>query len=264
MNDNGSMKATKANIIKRELKAASAAFHFLTIIPPIRQIPYSSEDLGKSIAYYPLIGFFIGPLLWGMYHLLGFVFALPVTAALLIALWIGISGALHFDGFLDTCDGILGGANAEERLAIMKDERVGAFGLVGGTLLVLIKYSALISLDGLIDQALLIAPLVSRWGMALVIVGFPYGRNAGLGLTIKQFADWKRVIIGLFITVTLVWFISGVNGIFIFTGATLIIWLTAKYISRKIPGLTGDSYGAINEIAEALVLIGFTMVLKFV
>ena len=76
------------------------------------------------------------------------VFPGSVAAALVLVAWVALTGALHLDGFLDACDGLLGGGTPEERLRIMRDERVGAFALAGGILLLLVKYSALAAVPG--------------------------------------------------------------------------------------------------------------------
>ena len=92
--------------------------------------------------------------------------------------WVLVTGALHLDGFLDSCDGLFGGHTPEARLRIMRDERAGAFAVIGGILLMLLKYAALAGNPHRI-AALILAPVVGRWGMAVAVVAFPYGRPRG-------------------------------------------------------------------------------------
>jgi adenosylcobinamide-GDP ribazoletransferase len=250
------------NRMMGEWRAFLAAFHFLTIIPPFNQKPIKAQELGKSIAYYPIIGGLIGLSLIVVDRLFSLVFPISVAGALLIAFWAAISGGLHLDGFLDSCDGILGGIDPEDRLRIMKDERVGAFALIGGILLIMIKYAALSSLFEFRDQALLLSPIVSRCGMSLAIVCFPYGRPIGLGKDFKSFASWRQAIIALVLTIIAASILSGFSGFIIAVISSVFVLGIASFIVRRIPGLTGDSYGAINELVEVLVLLAFTAIPK--
>ena len=117
-----------------------------------------------------------------------------MRAALLLTLWIVLTGALHLDGFLDTCDGLLGGSDPGKRMEIMRDERVGAYALSGGALLLLIKFSTLASFGARVD-ALLLAPVLGRWAMTLALTSFPYARSEGLGREMKNYAGRRQAAI---------------------------------------------------------------------
>lgn len=260
--NNSNEKKSILDIINNEWRAVLAALHFLTVIPSFSHKPFDVQELGRSVGYYPVIGGLIGLSLFGVDRLLSFIFPPSVTGALVIVFWAAISGGFHFDGFLDSCDGILGGANPEDRLNIMKDERVGAFALIGGILLIAIKLSAINSMDIYRDQALILAPIISRWGMSIAIVGYPYGRMIGLGKDIKSFAKKREALIATFIVMISAAIIAGLPGLSITVIAFIFIIGISRFIMRRIPGLTGDSYGAINELVEVLVLISFTAVIK--
>ncbi len=254
----------KENIILGEWRAFLAAFHFLTVIPAFTQKPIRPKDLGKSVAYYPLVGCFIGLLLVAVDRLLSIVFPISVRSALLMAFWVAISGGLHLDGFLDSCDGILGGVDPEDRLRIMKDERVGAFALIGGILLMLVKFATLSSLFEFREQVLFLSPVISRWGMSLAVVFFPYGRAQGLGKDFKVYAGWRQILIASIITVVFSLFLAEYSGLAIaLISAIFVVGVSYSFI-RRIPGLTGDSYGAINEMVEVLVLLAFSAIPKIV
>lgn len=260
MNSNKLDKKNILEIIKNEWRAAFTALHFLTIIPPYRQKSVNAKELGKSVAYFPLIGCLIGLSLFGFDRIVSIIFPTSVGGALLIAFWVALSGGLHVDGFLDSCDGILGGANPDDRLRIMKDERVGAFALIGGILLIVIKFAALNSLINLRVQALLLAPIISRWGMSLAIVCFPYGRSTGIGKDIKSFAGRREAFIATILAILGAWIIADFSGLLIAVISLPFIWGISRFILSRIPGLTGDSYGAINESIEVLVLLTFTAI----
>ena len=123
-----------------------AALQFLTIVPPLIRRPFTAVELGRSVGWFPLVGLLLGGVLAGTDRVLGLVFPPAVSAALLLAVWVLLTGGLHLDGFLDSCDGLFGGRTPEARLRIMRDERVGAYAVIGGVLLLLMKYACLTSL----------------------------------------------------------------------------------------------------------------------
>ena len=125
------------------LTAFLTAVQFLLISPAFIKRPFTARELGAAVGFYPLVGLILGGLLLAADYLLGLFMPPLVRIALLLALWVILTGALHLDGFLDACDGLLGGFTPESRLEIMRDERVGAFALAGGVLLLLVKFSAL-------------------------------------------------------------------------------------------------------------------------
>jgi adenosylcobinamide-GDP ribazoletransferase len=175
-----------------------------------------------------------------------------VTVLLIIALVI-LTGAHHLDGFIDTCDGVFAGKSKGGRLAIMSDTRVGAFGIVGVVLLLLLKYISLTSAP--ILPALLLMPTLSRWAMVSIIFTFPYAKSSGMGLAFKQGATWQRLtvatIIALIVAVALLkWW-----GLTLMAVLWLIVFGIAGYFRSRLGGLTGDNYGAINELSEVLVLL---------
>ncbi len=231
-----------------------AAVQFLTVTPPLIRRNFSAREMGRSSGYYALVGLLLGAVLVGGDFLLAKIFPLQVRSALILALWTGLSGGLHLDGFLDACDGLLGGFTPESRLEIMRDERVGAFGLSGGVLLFLIKFSALAALPER-TAGLLLAPTLGRWGMTLALAAFPYGRAKGLGRDIKDNAGWPQAILGTIVALATAWLAAGLSGILALVLAGLALWSGAAFTLRRIPGMTGDIYGALNEVIEVVVLL---------
>ena len=178
-----------------------AALSFLTIIPWPRWRGASPEEVGRSIGYFPVVGIIIGLSLAGLSWLLSQILPSFVARALLIVYLVVISGALHLDGFIDTCDGIAGHRTVEERWWIMHDSRSGAFGIVGAFLLLLVKYVSLISVpDSLLLATLVLMPVVSRWAMVYAVFAHPYARPTGLGKAFKQGANWPNFTIATVIT----------------------------------------------------------------
>ena len=233
-----------------------AAFQFLTTFPAIVRRAFTPHELGRAVGYFPLVGLALGGVLYGLGSGLQMIFPEAVVAVLILAVWLLLTRALHFDGFLDTCDGLFGGFTSERRLEIMRDSRVGAFGVVGGGILLLAKYTAIISIPHL--YGLLLAPVMGRWALSIAIFAYPYARVKGLGRDMKDNTRWPQIIIATTITLLAAWLFAGWTGLLAFGISGVVLWLGAGFIRRRIPGLTGDSYGALCEIVELAVLLLFT------
>jgi adenosylcobinamide-GDP ribazoletransferase len=255
MNQGADLPERDGNKPVSSIHAFLAAIQFLTIVPPLIRRPFTAEEMGRSVGFYPLVGLLFGAILLGMNYLLGMIFPSQVRTALVLAVWVLLSGALHLDGFLDACDGLFGGFTPERRLEIMRDERLGAFALVGGVLLLIVKFSALAALAGSTGIALLLAPTLGRWGMACAVVVFPYGRLHGLGRDMKDQATIWHLILATGTAITAAWLIKGYSGIAALIVAGILALGIAAFTLKRIPGLTGDIYGAINELVEVASLL---------
>jgi adenosylcobinamide-GDP ribazoletransferase len=247
------------------MTALVAAVQFLLLSPAFIRRPFTARELGRAVGFYPLVGLLLGAVLALVDLLLARILPVAVRSALILALWIVLTGALHFDGFVDSCDGLLGGATHDQRLAIMRDERAGAYGLAGGTLLLLILFSGLGAVQSLRWAVLLLAPVIGRWAMALSVVLFPYSRSAGLGRDIKDNAGLEEAalstVIALLVVLPLAWWLQSVVPLAALGLAAAIGWLVSQFSISRIGGLTGDIYGAINMIAEASVVLAFAAAL---
>lgn len=235
-----------------------AALQFLTVMPPLIKRPFTAQELGRSVGYYPLVGLLVGAVLAGANWLLGLIFPDTMRAALLLTVWVLLIGALHLDGFLDACDGLFGGWTPEKRLEIMRDHHIGAFALAGGVLLLLTKFTAITAVSSP-TTALILAPVLGRWGISIALVRYPYARAQGLGRDMKdQVGKWE-LIVATGTAVLIVLLLNGLTGFI----ALFIVFITANglatFVMRRIPGLTGDIYGAICEISELAVLLFFVL-----
>ena len=236
------------------------ALQFLTMMPPVLRRSFTRREMGRAIGYYPLVGLVLGGILYAAGLLLPRVFPQALSAALVLALWVILTGALHVDGFLDSTDGLLGGFTPESRLEIMGDEHKGAYAVAGGILLFLIKFTAIFSLVGTAGvRELVTAAVLGRWGMALALIAFPYARPQGLGRVIKENAGWQQAALATIFALGSAWLVSEWWGL---AGAALalgVMLLCVHFTLRRIPGLTGDVYGMINELIELAVLVGLTV-----
>lgn len=232
------------------------AFQFLTTFPAIIRRGFTAQELGRAVGFFPLVGLALGGVLYGLEFGLRLIFPAQVATVFVLAVWLLLTRALHFDGFLDTCDGLFGGFTPERRLEIMRDSRVGAFGVAAGGLLLLAKYAALVSLPHL--SGLLLAPVLGRWVLSIAIFAYPYAREKGLGRDMKDNVRWSQVTLATLVSLLVAWIFWDWTGLLAFAIAGIVLWLGAGFILRRIPGLTGDSYGALCELAELTVLLLFT------
>ncbi len=232
------------------------ALGFLTIIPLPWRREVNLEEVGHSTGYFPVIGLIIGLILAGLNWLFSLFLPSAVVNGLLIVSIAVISGALHLDGFVDTCDGIAGHKTVEDRWRVMHDSRAGAFGIVGVVLLLLVKYVSLNSVpENLLMVTLVLMPVVSRWAMVYTVFAYPYARPAGLGKIFKQEASWQRFAAATLIALAVAAILAGLAGLVIMISVWGIVVGMATYLKHKFSGLTGDTYGAINEVTEVCVLI---------
>lgn len=232
------------------------ALTFLTVFPWRWSGEASPGDLGRSLFWYPFVGALLGLIYWGAGILLSRFFLPTAAAAIMLVLTVLLTRGLHLDGLADTMDGLGGGRTPEERLAIMKDSRLGAFGGVALVLVLLVKFAFLQSALSLAQvRGLMLFPLISRWGLVLLAGLAPYARpGGGLGQAITEGATRPLITGATAATVILCFLVGGFRGLIILGLAGLLVWGLSWYSRRTLQGITGDIYGAVAEILETLVL----------
>jgi adenosylcobinamide-GDP ribazoletransferase len=157
---------------------------------------------------------------------------------------------------VDTCDGLAGGKTVEERWRVMDDSRAGAFGIIGVCCLLLVKYVALNNVPASwLMQTLVLMPLLSRWAIVYALFAYPYAKPSGLGKVFKQGASRLRFIVATLIALVAAVILAQLAGFVIMLAIWVIALAVATYLKGKFGGLTGDTYGAINEVAEVCILI---------
>lgn len=234
------------------------ALSFLTLLPVGIASPANAE-ISRSRGWYPVVGLLYGLLLAGMAALCGLLSLGPLlVAALLVATLAAGNRFLHLDGLMDVCDGLWGGRTVARRLEIMRDSRVGAFAVAGAGCVLLVKYGALATLLGSGGAAggMLLFPTVSRWAMTLLLTVFPYGRRQGIGAAFASgVRPWWATGWALLTAAAVSVVAGGLAGVGILAGASALAWLFGWQVSRQLGGgLTGDCYGAANELVEASTL----------
>lgn len=237
------------------------ALQFLTRLPIRLPGMPAPRQLGRSLLWYPLVGLLLGTVLLAAAGLLSGV-AVPLAAALLLALWVLASGGLHLDGLADTVDAWVGGYGDRERtLALMKDPCCGPMAVAALVLLLLLKFAALWALlEAGAWAALLLAPLLGRAGVLLLLLGTPYVREGGLGSAlaahVPQRAGWRVLLASV-----LACLLAGWAGLLAVAVAAALFVLVRRALLQRLGGTTGDSAGALLELLECGVLVALAVAL---
>lgn len=234
------------------------ALTFLTILPWPRLGLAEPKDLARSMFWFPWVGALLGLIFWGAWVGLDRILPAPGAAAVLLGLTVIVTRGLHLDGLADTVDGLGGGSNPTERLRIMKDSHLGAFGALSLTLMLLLKFAFFLDwADKGTGGIFLLYPVVSRWGMVFLAYLSPYARpEGGLGQAMTTGVGFRVLAGATLSALGLSWLAAGPPGLIILTGAGTVVWLGSLYFKKKLGGVTGDVLGAANEALEVLVLGG--------
>ena len=212
--------------------------------------------MGPARAYFPLVGLALGGILAGLDFAAREALPSPVVGALLVVAMLVLTRAIHTEGFLDSCDGLFGGHSPERRLEIFRDSHVGAFAVIGCVGLLLMKWTLLTSISGDIRVGLLILfPCLSRFGMLATMAAFPYAREQGLGTAFEDGAKRWHVAFGLATAAVAGGVLLGIGGLVLLSAAIVVSLGLGRWITGMLGGMTGDTYGAVNELAEVTVLL---------
>jgi len=237
------------------------SLRFLTRLP--LPGPRAMRNPGEALAAFPLVGLVLG-LLLALLDLALSLTRLPLFTrdALIVVALVLLTGGLHLDGLMDSCDGLFGGRSPEQRLLIMRDSRAGSFGVLGAACALLLKLALLVALPGH-DRgaALVIAPALGRWSLVLAAALFPPARPEGLGALFRAGVTLPRLAVAAGLSLLIAGAAGGLAGLLAFVVAGAATWLLGRYISSKIAGLTGDTYGAICELTEVAALFVLALVL---
>lgn len=233
------------------------ALGFLSVLPVTRSLVPTAERLGRSMALFPAVGLLLGLGLVVINSLLAGLLPRAVLDCLLLVVLIVVTGALHLDGIADLIDGLAGGKDREGILRIMKDSRVGAMGVVGLVMILLLKYLSLVNLPLEIKSAGLIFMLAAgRWVQVVLATSCRYlrGREGTAAVFIEHAGERELLIAcGTLLVAALVLF--GLPGVFIVFLLGLAAVVLIKYFEMRLGGVTGDVLGAASELVEVLSLL---------
>ncbi|MES9858044.1 MAG: adenosylcobinamide-GDP ribazoletransferase [Sedimenticola sp.] len=239
------------------------AIQFLTRLPvPSSAGEANKEVQGASVLFYPLVGLLIGLLLLLLYTLIDDS-APALQAALILGLWVALTGALHLDGLADLADAWIGGQGERERtLDIMKDTHCGPIAVTALILLLLIKFAALeVILEKELWSALLLVPMLGRAGLVASLLTMPYLRADGLGavLSANLPAEMGRNVVIVSALTTLLFL--GWSALLLIVALAVVYMLLHQALMKRLGGVTGDAAGAVCEILEAVALVALALMI---
>ncbi len=231
------------------MTALRLAAQFLTTLP-LGSEKATADDIARSYYFYPLIGFGIGVAAVAVRHGMTLMFpeSFSIVSVLVFLAW--ITGGLHEDGLADVADGMAGGWTVKERLTIMKDSRIGAFGAMALAFAILAKYAALNSMNSMrIDGAIIAAQVLARWSFLPLGYFNPSARH-GLGSDFMKGLNINTVIAGTVFSGVLVILLFKFQGEVSLALSCAIVLAASLYFRRMIGGITGDCFGATCQFVE--------------
>ncbi len=240
------------------MKPLLLAIQFLTRLPTPQLSHLTPQDWGRSALAYPLVGLLIGALLAALQLLLGQNDPL-LQAALLLSVWVLLTGGLHLDGLADTADAWVGGHGDRQRtLDIMKDPRSGPAAISAMFLVLLLKLAALAALlKSSAWPVLLLAPMLGRAALLALLLTTPYARAGGMGAAIAEHLPRKATLTLLLLVLVGVGFMP--EGWKALLAVFLVVFLLRRAFLARLGGVTGDTLGATVELTEVAVLLAFSI-----
>ncbi|MEH6444734.1 MAG: adenosylcobinamide-GDP ribazoletransferase [Oceanospirillaceae bacterium] len=239
------------------LKSFLVSLQFLTQIPVKFKHYPDDKTVASSLIFYPLIGLLIGIMLAAVAMALSAAPAF-LTGAVVLTLWVVITGALHLDGLADSCDAWIGGQGDKLRtLAIMKDPCSGPIAVVMLVCTLLLKLSAIVAIIQLqLHWMLLIAPLVSRSLLPILLLMTPYVREGGIGAILVKYAPKQWVFCSCILGIVGSLMLAPFN---IVLAAVVGVFALRNMMLNRLDGLTGDTAGATIELVEVVVIVAIVL-----
>lgn len=232
------------------------ALQFLTTIALPFKLKSNQKKLSAATLYFPLIGLLLGLILAAANNFLNFLSIGPLAASvILVTLLIILTGGLHLDGLADTFDALFSRKSSPEMLEVMRDSHIGTMGMLSLVCVILLKISLLYSLPApAVNLALISMCLLSRYAIVAAIFLFPYAREQGKAKIFFSGINWQIFALASLVSLAYVLAFLKLKGLIIFILVFLFVLFVGKLISKKINGLTGDTLGALNELAEVFAL----------
>ena len=239
---------------------------YFTRIPCPKWVDHSEEYLNKSSRYLPVVGIIIGSISAFVYWI--FQLIVPADIAILLSMTASVlaTGAFHEDGFADVCDGFGGGWTKEKILLIMKDSRLGTYGVLGLALILLLKWSVLNHLlPDVVIITLISGHAISRLNAVSLIYTDQYARSDD---TSKSKPLATKMSSGSLIFAI----VSGLAPLVLFTNPYVLLtllplllvrWYFSAYFKKWIGGYTGDCLGALQQVSEVVFYIALLVIFKY-
>ncbi|CAL1520723.1 adenosylcobinamide-GDP ribazoletransferase [Chitinophaga sp. MM2321] len=250
--------------MKKQWQLLLTAIMFYTRLPVPVSTPYSPDMLNKATRYLPLVGWITGAFMIAVLYVFGGIAPRIVSVLLCIIMSVWVTGAFHEDGFADMCDGFGGGWTKERILDIMKDSRIGTYGMLGLLLLMALKLTSLLSLPiNKVMLAVIAAQPLSRFMAVTIIYTHIYVRenedskskpvSKGISLPDLLLAG----CFGLLPFVLVMIYLQNYTLLLIIPALLLARWYMARLMRKWIGGYTGDCLGAVQQISETVIYLSF-------
>ena len=235
---------------------------FLTRLRFTIRTEWHDDDFSRSVPYFPLVGLVMGLFMGAVnYGLLYLHTPNLMRAVLLVLAELLIIGALMYDGFMDTSDGVFSARDRERMLEIMKDSHVGSNAVIALVCLVLLKVAAYTTLEPLkLTYAFVAMFVCTRTFMVNYIVNYKYARKTGIGHMFKAYAKPVYTYIAFGLCLALV-FACGLPYLYTAVGTFVLCQGIARFLSGQLGGLTGDTYGFLTECGMVIYLMLATYLL---
>jgi adenosylcobinamide-GDP ribazoletransferase len=266
--------------MKKQVHIFFTALMFYTRVPCPKNIDHNPDYLNKASRYFPLIGWIVGAIAFGVYAAASWLWNAEIGMVLSMIASVLVTGAFHEDGFADVCDGFGGGWTKTKILTIMKDSAIGAYGAIGLVLLFLLKY---MSLDTLVKSEALFTNYSSLFTLFLVfITGHSLSRLAAISIVftheysredatskskpIAQQYSWKEVLGALFfglLPLLVLMMNHAIIGLVVLP-VFLARYFLARYFQKWIDGYTGDCLGATQQVCEVIFYLTLLAIWKFI
>ncbi len=241
----------------------ATAIRFLTLVPLSWHASDDENHFHASLYYFPVVGLLIGAVACSLSLLLCKFFPIQVVSVAMLVFLALISGCLHLDGAADSADGLLCSRPREKALAIMKDSRTGAMGVVAIVFILLGKYAALSSMNSeILCLSVFFMPLAGRCTIVFTMAIQQYARKeGGLGTLFYTEKSKKPALVSLF--VLLIFLALFCFKVLLILSVALFIstLLFSRWCNGKFGGATGDTLGASCEIAELVTALSFATLL---
>ena len=275
---NAPTRPTVGQLIKYEWRLLLVAMQFLTRLPIPSFSSYDPQWLHQSSRHFPAVGLLIGLLCAGVFWLGSVLFTPLVAAVISTAFGIRLTGAFHEDGLADSCDGLGGGLTRERTLTIMKDSRLGTYGVLGLVSALLLKVTLLASMPPSVAIiALIIGHTASRLLCISLLALLPYGgeiehakaKPMAQQLTPLQglLSSGWLLLAGVLVTLIFPYTVQQI-GVGQWLLALLLALIATDYmrrlLRRRLDGYTGDGLGATQQLSEVAIYVGLAASLPFI
>jgi len=239
-------------------RSLRAAVSFLTVLPVANADGSPGTRLGR--AYFPAVGALVGLVAGAVLVVVDGIAGPLLAAAAAVASLCLLTGAIHLDGLADSADGLLGRGDAARRLEVMRDPRLGSYGVTALAVVLLLQTAALAGMPpSRALVALIVAGAISRLAAAVVIAWVPYVRTSGLGVAAAG-AGGRRIDLAVGLgTVAVVALLDWQRALVAGMLVAAVVLMVTGLARRRLGGVTGDVCGATAELGQLAVLLVFAV-----